>query len=117
MQAGKLRHRLVIQYPAAGSPQRTSTGQPDTSWTTLCTVYGSLEPLAGRRLEAAQATWPEASGEATIRYQADVDAKDAARVPMRISFDGRFYVIGKVLKVDGRKIEMRLLFKEGSARG
>lgn len=117
MQAGKLRHRLVIEYSAAGSPQRTGTGQPSTAWSTLCTVWGALETLSGRRLEAAQATWPEASGEARIRYNADVYDQDAARVPLRISYRGRYYPVGKVLNTSERNLELRLLFKEGSARG
>lgn len=117
MQTGKLRHRLEIQYPAAGSPQRTNTGQPDTSWATLTTVWGSLELLSGRRLEAAQATWPEATGEAKIRYSAAVYARDADRTTLRIVFNGRYYPVGKVLNPGERNIELRLLVKEGSARG
>lgn len=117
MRAGKLNHRLVIQYPAAGSPQRTATGQKDTTWTTLCTVSGSLEMLSGRRLEAAQATWPEASGEARIRFRQEVDDKDRDRVPLRIVLNGRYYPIGKVLNVDQRGVELRLIVKEGAARG
>lgn len=117
MKAGKLRHRLAIEYSAAGSPQRTRTGQPDTVWTTLDTVWGSVEMLSGRRLEAAQASWPEATGEATIRYSAEVYAKDRDRVPLRILLNGRYYPVGKVLNPEERNIELRLLVKEGSARG
>jgi SPP1 family predicted phage head-tail adaptor len=114
MQAGRLRHRLVIQQKSAGSPQRTATGAKSTSWATLATVYGSLEVLAGRRLEAAQATWGEATGESMIRYRSEI--LDAS-VPLRISFGGRFYPVGKVFDQDGRKVMLKLLWKEGSASG
>lgn len=117
MRAGQLRHRLVIQYRLAGSPQRTNTGQPATAWATLCTVNGSLEQLSGRRLEAAQATWPESTGEARVRYRSEIYDQDAARTPMRISYGGRYYPIGKVLNPMERNIELRLLVKEGAAVG
>lgn len=117
MQAGKLRHRLAIQTPVAGSPQKTPTGAPATSWTTLCTVWGELTPLTGRRLEAAQATWPQATVEARIRYRATVLAADTAATPLRIVFDGRYFPVGKVLNPLERRIELRLLCTQGAARG
>lgn len=117
MRAGRLRHRLVIQKKSAGSPQRSATGASATTWTDLLTVYGSLEALSGRRLEAAQATWPEASGESLVRYRSEIDDADKDGEPLRISFGGRYYPVGKVLNADGRNRELRLLWKEGSARG
>ena len=117
MRAGKLRHRLVIEQKSAGSPQRSNTGASTLAWATLLTVWGSLEPLNGRRLESAQATWPEATVEARVRYRSEILAADTAATPLRISFDGRYYPIGKVLNIEERKIELRLLCKQGSARG
>lgn len=117
MRAGQLRHRLVIEQKTAGSPQRSNTGASSLAWTTLLTVWGSLEPLNGKRLEAAQATWPEATVEARIRYRASILDADTAVTPLRISFDGRYYPIGKVLNPMERNIELRLLCKQGSARG
>jgi len=117
MRAGQLRHRLVIEQKSAGSPQRSPTGASTLAWTTLLTVWGSLEPLNGRRLEAAQATWPEATVEAKVRYRSEILAADTAGTPLRISFSGRYYPIGKVLNTMERNIELRLLCKQGSARG
>lgn len=117
MRAGELRHRLVIEHSAVGSPPRTATGARDASWTTLCTVWGSLEALSGRRLEAAQATWPEATGESVIRFRENVYNADRDKTLLRISYRGRYYPIGKVLNRADRNIELRLLWKEGSARG
>lgn len=117
MQAGKLRHRLVIETKSAGSPQRSGTGASSLAYSTLATVYGSLEPLSGKRLEAAQATWPQATVEARIRYHASVLAADTAATPMRISFGGRYYPVGKVLNIEERNRELRLLCTQGAARG
>lgn len=117
MRAGRLRHRLVIEHKATGSPQRSATGASTLAWSTLLTVWGPLDTLSGRRLEAAQATWPEASGESEIRYRSQIVDADTAATPLRISHGGRYYVIGKVIDPDGRKVKLRLLWKQGSARG
>ena len=117
MRAGNLRHRLVIEHKASGSPQRSATGASALAWSTLLTVYGSLEDLSGRRLESAQATWPEATGESIVRYRAEIFDADLAKTPLRISHGGRYYPIGKVLNRDKRNVELKLLWTEGSARG
>lgn len=117
MRAGMLRHRLVIEHKASGSPQRSSTGASVLAWSTLLTVWGSLEPLSGKRLEAAQATWPQATVEAKVRYRAEILDADTAGTPLRISFGGRYYPVGKVLNPMERNIELRLLCSQGAARG
>jgi SPP1 family predicted phage head-tail adaptor len=117
MRAGKLRHRLVIQKKSSGSPTRTSTGASGLTWATLLTVYGSLEPLSGERLETAQATWPKATVEARVRYRSEILDADTSGTSMRISFGGRFYPIGKVLNMEERNKELHLLCTQGSASG
>jgi SPP1 family predicted phage head-tail adaptor len=117
MRAGKLRHRLVIQKKSSGSPTRTSTGASGLTWATLLTVYGSLEPLSGERLETAQATWPKATVEARVRYRSEIMDADTAGSSMRISYGGRFFPIGKVLNHMERNQELRLLCEQGTARG
>lgn len=117
MRSGTLRHRLAIQAKTSGSPQRSATGAAATGWATLLTVYGSLDALSGRRLEAAQATWPEAVFEATVRYRSEIADADAAATPLRIAFGGLFFPVGKVLDKDQTKVALRLLCKQGSARG
>lgn len=117
MRAGRLRHRLVIEHKASGSPSRSGTGASALAWTTLLTVWGSLDPLEGRRLESAQATWPEATVEAKLRYRSEILAADTAGTPLRISFGGRYYPVGKVLNLEERDIELRLLCTQGAARG
>lgn len=117
MHAGKLRHRLVIESKSAGSPQRSNTGASALSWTALLTVWGSLEPLSGKRLEAAQATWPQATVEVKVRYRAEILDADTAGTLLRVSFGGRYYPVGKVLNKAERNIELQLLCTQGAARG
>lgn len=111
MRVGKLRHRLVIQHRAEGSPQRTATGAVNYDWSTLTTVWGSLEPLQGRRLEIAQATWEKVTVESTIRYRSDVAAG------MRISFGGKYYLVDAVLNHEMRNRYLKLMCEEGVAQG
>lgn len=117
MEAGKLRNRLSIEAKSSGSPQRSATGASVLVWAELCEVWGSLEPLSGKRLEAAQATFPQATVEARIRYRAEVQDADTAATPLRISFRGRYYPVGKVLNPEERDVELRLLCTQGAARG
>lgn len=117
MQAGKLRHRLVIQQKTAGSPQRTNTGQKDSSWATLATVYGSLNLLTGKRLESSQATWPRATYEAKVRWRQDVWDAFMAPTPLRVSFGGRYYPIEGLDNFMMRNIELRLMLSVGAAVG
>jgi len=116
MQAGKLRHRLRLEHRVAGSPARTPSGAPNTAWTELCTVWGSLEALSGRRLETAQATWPKVNHEARIRYCAEVEAAAKAG-PVRIVFRGDFYPVEVVLNWSLRNVELRLMCSQGAAVG
>jgi SPP1 family predicted phage head-tail adaptor len=111
LQAGKLRHRVTLQQQVAGSPQRTASGQRDVAWTDVATVWASIEPLSGRRLESAQATWPKVSVEIRIRYRAGVVAG------MRAVHSGLYYPIEVALDPELRRIELRLMCSQGAAVG
>jgi len=117
MQAGTLRHRLAIEQKVAGSPQRTNTGQKDSAWTALATVWGSLNLITGKRLEASQVSWPRATYEARIRWRQDVWDAFASPTPMRVSFDGRTYPIEGLDNFKMRNVELRLMLSVGAAVG
>ena len=55
MQAGNLRHRLVIQRLVAGSPSQDAAGAPDSTWTDYITVYADIRPVTGKEPFLAQA--------------------------------------------------------------
>lgn len=73
IKAGKLRHRVKIQYPAESQDQET--GALNVTWITKATVWASIEPISAREFIAAQSEDSKVSARITIRYRSDIDAK------------------------------------------
>lgn len=73
IQAGKLRHRVVIQNPVETQDQ--NTGAVVINWVDVATVWASIEPLSAKEFVAAQALDSEISARITIRYRSDITAK------------------------------------------
>lgn len=73
MQAGDLRHRIVIKYDAnAGKSDDNANPIPD--WQTLCTVWAKRQGLTGRAFYQAAALQAENDQIFIIRYRADIKA-------------------------------------------
>lgn len=83
--AGKLRHRLTILEP--DRDQDSDTGEYETEWTELATVWGSFEPYSTKDFIAAASVQNQTSVRALIRYRSDVTAG------MRVSFRNKTYEI------------------------
>lgn len=62
MRAGELRHRVQIQV---ASDSRDAHGGNVRSWSTIATVWASIEPLTGRELFEAQ----QIESRATVRIR------------------------------------------------
>lgn len=86
--AGKLRHRIEIQYPMIVV---NAYGERTESWATLATVWAAVEPLSAKEFTAAQQMQSKVSTRITIRRRADVTAV------MRIVFRGKIFNIEGVL--------------------
>lgn len=71
LEAGRLRHRVVIQKPVL--TQDVDTGAMDTTWQDVATVWAAIEPLSVREMIAAQAEDSKVSARITIRYRNDLD--------------------------------------------
>lgn len=69
--AGNLRHRVVIQRPVIIQDQ--TNGAPITNWEDVATVWASIDPLSVRELIAAQKEDSKVSGRITIRYRSDIN--------------------------------------------
>jgi SPP1 family predicted phage head-tail adaptor len=95
MQAGKLRDRLEIQQLVAGSPQQTSTGHPDETWTQVVELWGDVRPLGGRELFQAQAAASRVDYEIEIRYTTGYAFNVSSA--MRAVFKNEVYSIEAVL--------------------
>lgn len=85
LDAGKLRHRLTILEP--DREQDSDTGEFDTVWTEVCTVWGAWEPYSTKDMLAAASVQNQTSVRAIIRYRSDVTAE------MRVSFRNKTYEI------------------------
>ena len=87
--AGKLRHKVTIQYAAI--TQDPNTGAMIENWTELASVWASVEPLSAREFISAGAEQSEVKGKIIMRRRDDVNAT------MRILYRGLTYQILGVL--------------------
>lgn len=109
MDAGKLRHRILVQ-----SPTRTvnAFGEPVISWTpavAVCERSASVTPLSGVELERARQVQEEVTHQVVLRGDPETRTITPAD---RVVFEGRFLQIVSVLDRDERGIELTLLCKE-----
>jgi len=100
MQAGKLRHRVQLQYP---SDTRDAHGGITRSWSTSATVWASVEPLTGRELLDAQQVESQSDTRVRIRYYQGIAPK------WRVQHGQHVYNVLHVGDVDVRNREMLLL--------
>lgn len=70
LEAGKLRHRVVLQSPSLA--QDPVTGEMVASWVIEGEVWASVEPVSGREFIAAQSTQAQIDTRIVIRYRSDV---------------------------------------------
>lgn len=108
MQAGKLRHRLIIEQP--NTAQDSYGEETVQTWSTFAEVWGAVEPLAGNerytRLDAQLLA--ELDHRVRIRYRSGVTHK------MRVNWDSesRIFEIKAVLNIETRDREIHLLCQE-----
>jgi len=103
MRAGKLRHRLALR---SNTPTYDANGQPDDSYSTIATVWGSVSPLDGRETEFADKVTAEATHIVVIRYDSNID------VEYQIAHDSRTLQVVSIIDKDDRNIQQTLLCKE-----
>ena len=108
MEMGLLRHRVDIQ-------QRSGTldtfGQAVQTWTTLFTVWASIEDISGKELLASMAINSEISTHIYIRYRAGITAAN------RVLYQGTAYNIQAVVDATGRKRELHLMCSKNINQG
>ena len=106
MGIGDLDRRVTIEQ-AALSPDGAGGGA--VSWSELTTVWGRLQPAAGRERLHAMQLQGAASYRITIRRRTDVT------VAMRARVDNRVFNIRAVLNGGGREPYSELFCEEGVA--
>jgi SPP1 family predicted phage head-tail adaptor len=108
MNAGKLRHRVTVQFKTV-TPD--AYGGPVETWTDVCTAWASVEPLQGRELANAQTVNTETTTRITMRYMPGVIAAN------RIVFEGKFYNIQSVIDTEMKHRELVIMASEGLNEG
>lgn len=89
MQAGNLRHRVLLQ--SLTETRDTTTGAISQSWVDFATVWGDVRYLGGLETLKADATTAIAKCSIRVRYLAGVTEK------MRAVHDGKNFDINAVL--------------------
>lgn len=95
--AGKLRHRITLQFQT--ETQDPETGVLTHGWSDMATIWAAVEPLSAREFVASQATQARVTVRITVRYREDI-------VPtLRIIHRDKIYNIEGVLpdRVSGRE--------------
>lgn len=103
MQAGKLRHRVVIQ---SVSEALDSYGQPALTWSTVTTVWGSVEPLTGNE------AWKAKQINADVTHRVVIRHYDGLTPKHRLQHDSRTLEILSVRNFEERGIYDEVLCKE-----
>lgn len=98
MRAGTLRHRVVLERKT-GTTQDTN-GEHHPVWSTLATLWASVEPVTARESEFAKGFAATVSHTVRLRYRADVGTDD------RLRFRGRYLTINGVVNADERRREL-----------
>jgi SPP1 family predicted phage head-tail adaptor len=113
MRPGKLRHLLsILTY----TPTTNAAGETIAAYTLSAqTVYGSIEPLAGRELLNAQQIVGDSTHRITTRFTEYVGRKD------RLQYEGaypsgnqftRIFEVESINNTDERNIELVILAHE-----
>jgi len=103
MEAGALRHKVLIEKPAETI---NSLGEITTSWTTFATVWAEIIPLSGKEYWSSRQVNSEVTGKIRIRYLPGITPK------MRVKFGSRIFNIEAVMNYQEKNIESVLLVKE-----
>jgi SPP1 family predicted phage head-tail adaptor len=78
MNAGKLRHKVVIHNLT--STQSTATGEMLNVFTTGATIWVAIQPLSGREMFAAQQFISRIDTKITARFTSDSSAINAKSI-------------------------------------
>lgn len=105
MRAGALRHRITIEQPAGTVD---TFGEQDDTWTTVATVWGSLEAAGKGGSEGSQ----QERMEAVVSYEVHLRYRGSLTPGMRLTLGSRHFDVVSVADLEGRGRELVLICKE-----
>lgn len=88
MSIGQLRHRLTLQMVTSSS--KNDYGERVETRADMGKVWGSVEPLQGRELQAAVQSQSRSTHKITIRHRENVTPRS------QVLFDGRVFEIERM---------------------
>lgn len=103
MQAGRLRHRIIIQEHQI--TRDTYQGEIE-AWGEVATVWAEVSPISGREFILQQRAEAEVTHRVRLRYRAGLKPQ------MRVLFSGRVLQIEAVLNQEERHRELVLMCRE-----
>jgi len=102
IQAGRLRERVTFQAP---TKSRSASGEASLTWSTIATVWASVDGLSARDIMQAQQANVLATHKIIVRYRDDVDHTS------RIVWRGRTMEASSVIDRHNREY-LEILAKE-----
>jgi SPP1 family predicted phage head-tail adaptor len=106
MQAGKLRHRIIIQKQTLGAAD--AYGEPARTWSTWAGRWSSIEPISGREIQYARSFAGTVSHKITLRHL------DVVATTYRVKFGSRTFAINAVITPREVKDELWLFCTEST---
>lgn len=108
MNAGRLRHRIEVQEAVE---TQDDGGDPVVSWSTVGTVWGSIEPVRGREATyAGEQTLAEMDTRITVRYSGIARQITGKH---RLSHQGTPFNVVSVAHVDLGKQRIEIMARSG----
>lgn len=108
MDAGRLRHRVVLQrFNGTVDDYGDARQDVDANWEPVATVWAAVDPVAGREFYANYQAQAELSHKVSVRYRSDV------RAGMRVLLEGsRRLEIESVIDWEERHEHLLLMCRE-----
>lgn len=94
---------MTLQEPVTA---QNGYGERTTTWSTVATVWASVEPLRGREFFDAERVQSEISHRVRMRYRSGMSSK------LRVLLGSRVLQIEVVIDVEERHRELQLMCRE-----
>ena len=107
LDAGKLRHRVVVQrYVGEADDYGDIRWADDKNWRNVCIVWAAVDPISGREFYAAEQAQSEVSHKVRMRYRGGI------KPGMRLLLEGRKLYIQSVIDWEERHESLLLMVQE-----
>ena len=106
MSIGERRHRVAFQIATVA---QDAFGEPDQTWTSLCTSWAMVQPLKGRERFTANETLADIDVRIVTRAR---NALSSLSPGDRATWNGHTYDIRSVIHRDHRRHELEILCTE-----